>query len=91
MLALSSKLTLVSACFNTLKMRQFAAMQGLRLYEVNLENHPEMEAVFAKRDLKQIIHALKAICERQFEFAWAALSFVCSCSGDRVQKRVRRL
>ena len=46
--------------------QSFAAKKKLNLYEVNLENHPEMDRVFKSMDLKTIIQSIEAICDRVF-------------------------
>lgn len=46
--------------------RNFAANHKLELFEINLENHPEMETVFQSRDLRKIVQSIAAICDKSF-------------------------
>ena len=53
----------------------FAQSKGLNLYEINLENHPEMESVFQSMDLKKIIQSIEAICDKAFEASQSLVFF----------------
>ena len=55
--------------------QSFAAKMQLNLYEINLENHPEMDQVFQSMDLKKIIQSIEAICDKVFQPSKALVFF----------------
>ncbi len=46
--------------------RNFAAEQKLDLFEINLENYPEMDDIFSRKDFSGILKAVEAICDKPF-------------------------